>query len=276
MPVGFLDRIARGGPKKKNCRISASTQERVKENVRQIFAAADVQDAGYIKSRLLCKCRGMEGSHDLPLILKEGGEAWKQSKKDLVSNQGFVAALILSVILTLALTPLERDELDDDSSLQIYHDVYLCLGMVITILCIMIVINSVLYALVIDTYCIDLGDFLKFQDTQVDGFTTYSLLIVLILTCEAVGCGAVVILRDPLAHVMFGISNVAIIAIIYGGLMVLLPMRRQATHDALAMGDTYTQTIEEVWSEVFPKDSLCSVDDDGMKLDSEDDGEADF
>jgi len=229
----------------------------VKENVRQIFAFADEHNAGYIKSRLLSKCRGMEGSHDLPLILKEGWEAWKQSKKNLMSNQGFVAALILPVILTLALTPLERNEADDDFSWRTYQDVYLCLGMVIAILCIMIVINSVLYALVIDTYCLDLGNFFKFQDRKVDGFTTNSLLIVLILTCEAVGCGAVVILRNPLAHVMFIISNVAIIGIIWGGFMVLLPMRRQATQDALAKGDAYMKVIEQVWGEIFPADSAC-------------------
>eukprot|EP00811_Abedinium_folium_P003521 NODE_13237_length_1177_cov_3.429524.p1 GENE.NODE_13237_length_1177_cov_3.429524~~NODE_13237_length_1177_cov_3.429524.p1 ORF type:complete len:250 (+),score=30.16 NODE_13237_length_1177_cov_3.429524:33-782(+) len=173
----------------------------VEDKLREIYRVSD--EPSHAKVCLLALSESNECFY-IPLVVRQGWEAWKQQQKDQAINNGVISALILSIILSLAVSPLSKAPSEGsltDAVRSRYADAYLITCIASSFFSVIAVLCSFASIYVYDVFCVDFDDFSYMQRKWLlGGWLVQFPNMMSILLCEvSLMLGSVVILPENLA-----------------------------------------------------------------------------
>lgn len=193
-------------------------------------------------------CRKMK------LICCVGWQQCKEQQKALMLNCGVVAALFLSVMISLAVSRLEPNAADDSwaDSRDSLADAIIVLNILSVLFSMGVVLMSVLGMVLYDLYVIDLDDQEFVGGYFVGGLTCMYLLV---MSCAfavlALACAMLVLLPDPLATIVFSVTLLGMAILLINGWRIYRACDLKACKEyADNCRADYNQLVEDVCKDI--------------------------
>eukprot|EP00811_Abedinium_folium_P002583 NODE_12372_length_1228_cov_20.196185.p1 GENE.NODE_12372_length_1228_cov_20.196185~~NODE_12372_length_1228_cov_20.196185.p1 ORF type:complete len:253 (+),score=47.88 NODE_12372_length_1228_cov_20.196185:192-950(+) len=232
--------------------VAECTSDTVEDKLRELYRFSD--EPSHAKHCLLILSDSSECFY-IPLVVRQGWEAWKQQQKDQALNNGVISALVLSIIVALAVSPLSKAAPDGSLTEDVrgrYADAYLIFCIASSFFSVIAVLTSFTSIYVYDVFCVDFDDFHHmYRNWLLGGWLVQFPNMISILLCEvALIVGAIVILPENLAIPTFwGAIGLTVVSQVTLWTPILLGARFAKRSYRKNHKDRYERLIQKVYRE---------------------------